>query len=67
LTAESFKRLAERFSFTAVEEMYAAVGYGSISINQILFKLIDYLEERYSGTLSGLKMFLDSFVEKYIL
>jgi len=42
LTPESFKRLAERFSFTAVEEMYAAVGYGSISINQILFKLIDF-------------------------
>ena len=42
LTDEAFKRLAERFSFTEVEEMYAAVGYGSISVNQILFKLIDY-------------------------
>ncbi len=42
LTDESFKRLAERFSFGAVEEMYAAVGYGSISVGQILFKLIDY-------------------------
>ena len=42
LTEESFKRICERFSFTEVEEMYAAVGYGSISVNQILFKLIDY-------------------------
>ena len=42
LTDESFKRLAERFSFTAQEEMFAAVGYGSISVNQILFKLIDF-------------------------
>ena len=42
LTPESFKRLHDRFSFTEVEEMYAAVGYGSISVNQILFKLIDY-------------------------
>ena len=42
LTDEAFKRISERFSFTEVEEMYAAVGYGSISVNQILFKLIDY-------------------------
>ena len=42
LTEESFKRISERFSFTEQEEMFAAVGYGSISVNQILFKLIDY-------------------------
>ena len=42
LTTESFKRLCDRFSFTAEEEMFAAVGYGSISVNQILFKLIDF-------------------------
>ena len=45
LTDESFARLAERFSFGAVEEMYASVGYGSISVNQILFKLIDYYKK----------------------
>ena len=42
LTEESFKRICERFSFTEQEEMFAAVGYGSISVNQILFKLIDF-------------------------
>ncbi len=42
LTAESFKRISERFSFNEMDEMYAAVGYGSISVNQILFKLIDF-------------------------
>ena len=42
LTEESFKRISERFSFNETEEMFAAVGYGSISVNQILFKLIDY-------------------------
>ncbi len=42
LTDESFKRISARFSFGELEEMYAAVGYGSISVNQILFKLIDY-------------------------
>ncbi len=42
LTEESFKRICERFSFNEREEMFAAVGYGSISVNQILFKLIDF-------------------------
>ena len=42
LTNESFKRISERFSFAEMAEMYAAVGYGSISVNQILFKLIDF-------------------------
>ena len=42
LTAESFKRISERFSFNEEDEMYAAVGYGSISVNQILLKLIDF-------------------------
>ena len=42
LTEESFKRISERFSFGEQDEMFAAVGYGSISVNQILFKLIDY-------------------------
>ncbi|MBQ7912586.1 MAG: bifunctional (p)ppGpp synthetase/guanosine-3',5'-bis(diphosphate) 3'-pyrophosphohydrolase [Clostridia bacterium] len=42
LTEESFKRISERFSFNEQAEMFAAVGYGSISVNQILFKLIDF-------------------------
>ncbi len=42
LTEESFKRISERFSFNEMDEMYAAVGYGSMSVNQVLFKLIDF-------------------------
>ncbi len=42
LTPESFKRISERFSFGSMDELYAAVGYGSVSVNQVLFKLIDY-------------------------
>ena len=42
LTPDSFKRICERFSFGEQDEMFAAVGYGSVSVNQILFKLIDY-------------------------
>ncbi len=41
LTEEGFKRICERFSFNEREEMFAAVGYGSVSVNQVLFKLID--------------------------
>ena len=46
LTEESFKMLSARFSFGAEEEMFAAVGYGSISVNQILFKLIDFYRKK---------------------
>ncbi len=42
LTEDSFKRISERFSFNEMDEMYAAVGYGSVSVNQVLFKLIDF-------------------------
>ncbi len=42
LTADSFKRISERFSFGEQDEMFAAVGYGSVSVNQIIFKLIDF-------------------------
>lgn len=45
VTEESFKRLADRFSFSAPDEMYAAVGYGSITVNQIIFKLIDFYKK----------------------
>ncbi|MBQ7830974.1 MAG: bifunctional (p)ppGpp synthetase/guanosine-3',5'-bis(diphosphate) 3'-pyrophosphohydrolase [Clostridia bacterium] len=60
LTEESFKRISERFSFGEQEEMFAAVGYGSISVNQILFKLIDFYRkevplefEIHAGRASG--------------
>ncbi|MBQ8374422.1 MAG: bifunctional (p)ppGpp synthetase/guanosine-3',5'-bis(diphosphate) 3'-pyrophosphohydrolase [Clostridia bacterium] len=46
LTEESFKRVAERFSFTEQEEMFAAVGYGSISVNQVLVKLVDFHKKK---------------------
>ncbi len=42
LTDESFKRISDRFSFSTREEMFASIGYGSISVGQVLFKLIDY-------------------------
>ena len=46
LTDEAFERLCDRFSFTEPDEMYAAVGYGSITVNQILVKLIDFHKKK---------------------
>jgi GTP pyrophosphokinase len=46
LNEESFKHISARFSFGEEEEMFAAVGYGSISVNQILFKLIDFYRKK---------------------
>lgn len=46
LNEESFERVAERFSFTEYDEMYAAVGYGSVSVGQVLIKLIDHYKKK---------------------
>ncbi len=45
LTPESFKTISMRLSFDTQEEMFSAVGYGAISVNQVLFKLIDYFRK----------------------
>lgn len=42
LTEDSFLRLASKMSFNGQEEMYASIGYGAVSVNQVLIKLIDY-------------------------
>lgn len=42
LNPVSFERVSQRLSFSTVEEMYAAVGCGAVTINQVLLKLIDY-------------------------
>ncbi len=42
LTEDSFERIATRMSFSGEEEMYASIGYGAVTVNQVLVKLIDY-------------------------
>ena len=46
LNEESLERVAERFSFGEYDEMYAAVGYGSVSVGQVLVKLIDHYKKK---------------------
>ncbi len=42
LTEKAFSKLSQRMSFSGQDEMYASVGYGAVSTNQVLVKLIDY-------------------------
>ncbi|MBR2903661.1 MAG: bifunctional (p)ppGpp synthetase/guanosine-3',5'-bis(diphosphate) 3'-pyrophosphohydrolase, partial [Clostridia bacterium] len=50
LDEDAFKRIADRFAFSTMDEMYAAVGYGSISVYQILVKLVDYYKRKAPPT-----------------
>lgn len=45
LTDEWLKRVSERLSFGTVEDMYAAVGYGSQPLSTVTAKLKDYYRE----------------------
>lgn len=40
LSPEAVRAVCEKYMFNDLDEMYAAVGYGSISLNQVMFKLI---------------------------
>ncbi len=46
LTEESFLVLASKMAFNSQEEMFASVGYGAVSTNQIIVKLIDYYRKK---------------------
>ena len=45
VTPESFRKVSEKLSFDTPDEMYSAIGYGAISVNQVLFKLMDYFRK----------------------
>lgn len=45
LTQESFEKLSTKLVFASVDEMMASVGYGAVSVNQVIFKLIDYYKK----------------------
>jgi len=42
LTEESFQKISGRLAFASEEEMFASVGYGAVTVNQVLFKLLDH-------------------------
>ena len=45
LTNESFEKLSQKLVFASMDEMFASVGYGAVSVNQIIYKLIDYYKK----------------------
>ena len=45
LTEESFAKVSEKFSFFTEDEMFASVGYGAVTVYQVLFKLIDFYKK----------------------
>ena len=45
LTEVSFKKLSNKLVFSSVDEMMASVGFGAVSVNQVIFKLIDYYKK----------------------
>ena len=46
LNEDSFLVLSSKMSFNSEEEMFASVGYGAVSTNQVIVKLIDYFRKR---------------------
>jgi GTP pyrophosphokinase len=45
LTEDSFKRLSEKLVFASVDEMMSSIGYGAVTVNQVIYKLIDYYKK----------------------
>ena len=45
LTDEAFNKISSKLVFASEDEMMASVGYGAISVNQIIYKLIDYYKK----------------------
>ncbi len=45
LTPDSFKKVSEKYSFDTQDEMFSAIGFGAVSVNQVFFKLVDYFRK----------------------
>ena len=50
LTDAAYEAVAEKFSFTSQDEMYASVGYGAVGVNQVMFRLIDFYNKSVPKT-----------------
>ncbi len=42
LNDESFLILSQKMAFSGMDEMFASIGYGAVSVNQVVVKLVDY-------------------------
>ena len=59
LTESSFNKLSTKMVFSSVDEMMASVGYGAVSVNSVIVKLIDYYKKEMpkpANVISGTRM-----------
>ena len=42
LSEDSFAHIASKLTFNGQDEMFASIGYGAVSVNQVIVKLVDY-------------------------
>ena len=52
ITAEAVQAACDRYMLSSVDEMFAAVGYGSLSLNQVVAKLISSNKAIYERLMS---------------
>ena len=45
VTPDSVKKISDKLSFDTPDEMYSAIGYGAVTVNQVIFKLLDYFRK----------------------
>ncbi|MCH5147270.1 MAG: bifunctional (p)ppGpp synthetase/guanosine-3',5'-bis(diphosphate) 3'-pyrophosphohydrolase [Clostridiales bacterium] len=59
LTESSFNKLSNKMVFASVDEMMASVGYGAVSVNSVIVKLVDYYKKEMpkpANVISGTRM-----------
>lgn len=48
LTSERFERVSDKMNFTTQEEMFAAIGCGAVTVNQVVYKFIDLYKKEHA-------------------
>ncbi len=46
LTEDAFLMISSKMSFSSQDEMFSSIGYGAVTVNQVLSKLIDYYRKK---------------------
>ena len=66
LSPNSFEGISRRYSFADTDEMYAAVGFGSVGTNQIMFKLLEYYRNHSEKSLASSAVKVDAKTQKQL-
>lgn len=48
LTNENFERVSQKMNFVTHDEMYAAIGCGAVTVQQVLYKFIDIYKKEHA-------------------